>query len=119
MHGKRLFATIKYESEKSSLNLSDRVSIILFLILFVTLCINLYYYFSLGKKLSKIGNEVVSKFSKFAYTTAISFVIIILLAFMSEDYSTAFIIVETIVSAVPLLYLIIGFNNSKEQVRFV
>ncbi|SNR75576.1 DUF4339 domain-containing protein [Lutibacter flavus] len=107
----------KYESETSSLNLSENVTVVFWFILIIAFFMNLYYYFRLGKKLSKIGNEVASRFSKFAYTTLIGFVAIVVLSIMLENEST--IILTTIVSAIPLLYLIIGFNNSKEQVRFV
>ena len=107
----------KLEVETTSLNLSESVSIVLFAIVFIAFFMNLYYFFSLGKKLSKIGSEVASRFSKFAYATIISVAISIVLIIISE--SVTVIIAATIISAIPLLYLIIGFNNSKEQIRFV
>ena len=107
----------KFEVETTSLNLPDSVLIVLLAILFIAFFMNLYYFFSLGKKLSKIENEVASRFSKFAYAALISVAIVIVLTIISE--SAYIIIVATIISAIPFLYLIIGFNNSKEQVRFV
>ena len=78
---------------------------------------NIYYYYSLGKKLSKLDNEVATRFSKFAYATLISFAIFIVILIIFENATAT--ILTTIFTAIPLLYLIIGFSNSKEQVRFV
>jgi len=111
--------TYRYEERIIAISQENNIFMVIILALFATILLNLFYFFKLGKKLSKIENEVASKFSKFAYATVISFVVIVFLSFVSEDNSTAFIIVDTIVTAGPLLYLIVGVENSEKQVRFI
>lgn len=98
-------------------NLSENAISVFVFILIIAISVTVYYYLRLGKKLSKIGHELASRISKFAYTTLISLAISIVLFIMFENKTA--IVLTTIVTAIPLLYLIIGFNNSKEQVGYV
>ena len=112
--------TQSFEDRMSAIDVSDSVLLLVIITLIIAFFMNLYYYFSLGKKLSKTGNEVVSQLSKFAYATVISFVPILVLSFIMGDSDNTFLeVVISIVAALPLLYLIIGFNNSEKKLRFV
>ena len=103
---------IKYETRiESSESFSNSV-IALFLVFLGVLVVNWVYYFKLGRTLSKIENGVASKLSKFGYATAISYLVIIVISIISEDSS---IILETVVSIIPLIYLISAFQLAEKK----
>ena len=107
----------KYEDKLDDIEMSGNFPFGLVLLVLIVLFINFYYYFKLGKKLSKLGDEVTSKFSKFAYTTVLSYFVIFILSFIADN--AIINLVVSIILSLPLLYLIIGFNDSDNQDRFI
>jgi len=103
---------IKHEARIESSESFSNSIIVVFLVSLGVLIVNCVYYFKLGRTLSKIENGVVSRLSKFGYATAISYLVIIAFSIFSKDSS---IMLETLVSIIPLIYLISAFQLAKKK----
>lgn len=111
--GFKLF--IKYENRlDAALDSNNDIILILIFVLLITLFVNSYYYFKVGKKLSKNTDKMASSISSFCYATAISFAVYCLLAIVVEDLKLA-VIVETIVGIIPFLYIMKFHSNLESE----
>jgi hypothetical protein len=106
----KLFVT--FEKKLDAMETIGTPIVVAILVVFIALILNWIYFYKLGKKLSKIENIIASKISKFAYATVISYFLTILLFIIFDLDNTNLTIVGTIISALPLVYLIFDFKET-------
>jgi hypothetical protein len=88
----------------------DPLLLVASVVMIAAVIMNFIYLFKVGKKLSVIKNKIASKISKFAYATLISYVVSFALTVITGSN-----LLESIVLALPLFYLIIDFKESKKE----
>ncbi|MCL7763170.1 DUF4339 domain-containing protein [Polaribacter sp. Z014] len=101
----------KFEDKLDSSDSLSNFIVALIVVVVISLFVNWYYFFKLGKKLSKLENSMASRISKFAYATVISYALVFILDIFTDNSST--IIASILIGIIPLLYLITVFNKSE------